>query len=308
VLGVGDLHVENFGTWRDSEGRLIWGINDFDEACRLPYTVDLVRLATSAYMAIDVGGLQISKALAVTTILEGYTEALKTGGKPFVLAEHHSALREAAVERLKDPSKFWERLHAFKDARIAPPSSTLKAMMKMLPERRLNIRIIHRVAGTGSLGRRRYVALADFRGGSVAREAKELTVSAWRWARSPKPGRRIWYEELLTRSRRCPDPFVRVRGRWIIRRLAPDCSRIELSSLPEEHDACRLLHCMGWETANIHLGSEPAGILLKDLSRRDPGWLSSAATRMMRSTLKDWQDWKIATTAASQPAQPKKRR
>jgi uncharacterized protein (DUF2252 family) len=27
VLTVGDLHVENFGTWRDSEGRLIWGVN-----------------------------------------------------------------------------------------------------------------------------------------------------------------------------------------------------------------------------------------------------------------------------------------
>ena len=24
VLAVGDLHVENFGTWRDAEGRLIW--------------------------------------------------------------------------------------------------------------------------------------------------------------------------------------------------------------------------------------------------------------------------------------------
>ena len=24
VLGVGDLHIENFGTWRDEEGRLIW--------------------------------------------------------------------------------------------------------------------------------------------------------------------------------------------------------------------------------------------------------------------------------------------
>ena len=32
VLGVGDLHIENFGTWRDTEGRLIWGVNDFDEA------------------------------------------------------------------------------------------------------------------------------------------------------------------------------------------------------------------------------------------------------------------------------------
>lgn len=28
VLAVGDLHVENFGTWRDKEGRLVWGVND----------------------------------------------------------------------------------------------------------------------------------------------------------------------------------------------------------------------------------------------------------------------------------------
>jgi hypothetical protein len=28
ALAVGDLHVENFGTWRDAEGRLIWGVND----------------------------------------------------------------------------------------------------------------------------------------------------------------------------------------------------------------------------------------------------------------------------------------
>ena len=36
VLSVGDLHVENLGTWRDAEGRLGWGINDFDEAAVLP--------------------------------------------------------------------------------------------------------------------------------------------------------------------------------------------------------------------------------------------------------------------------------
>jgi hypothetical protein len=52
VLAVGDLHVENFGTWRDIEGRLVWGVNDFDEAAVLPYTIDLVRLAASALFAI----------------------------------------------------------------------------------------------------------------------------------------------------------------------------------------------------------------------------------------------------------------
>ena len=40
--GVGDLHVENYGTWRDAEGRLVCGNNDFDETCPLPYTNDVV--------------------------------------------------------------------------------------------------------------------------------------------------------------------------------------------------------------------------------------------------------------------------
>jgi len=47
VLAVGDIHLENFGTWRDVEGRLVWGVNDFDEAAEMPYALDLVRLATS---------------------------------------------------------------------------------------------------------------------------------------------------------------------------------------------------------------------------------------------------------------------
>jgi len=36
LLSIGDLHVENFGTWRDIDGRLVWGVNDFDEACVYP--------------------------------------------------------------------------------------------------------------------------------------------------------------------------------------------------------------------------------------------------------------------------------
>src|SRR5437879_11172021 len=80
VLGVGDLHVENFGTWRDSEGRLIWGLNDFDEACILPYTCDLVRLATSAQFAVDADHLKIDVARAIDALLEGYVDALTNGG------------------------------------------------------------------------------------------------------------------------------------------------------------------------------------------------------------------------------------
>src|SRR5215213_3370615 len=62
VLAVGDLHLENFGTWRDAEGRLCWGVNDFDEAYPLAYTSDLVRLAASAVLAAEDGILKAQRA------------------------------------------------------------------------------------------------------------------------------------------------------------------------------------------------------------------------------------------------------
>src|SRR6201987_5573803 len=79
VLAVGDLHVENFGTWRDAEGRLIWGVNDFDEAFALPYTNDLVRLATSAHLAISANHLVLRPADACEAMLKGYAKGLKEG-------------------------------------------------------------------------------------------------------------------------------------------------------------------------------------------------------------------------------------
>src|SRR5690242_16511933 len=82
VLAVGDLHLENFGTWRDADGRLVWGVNDFDEAARMPYVLDLIRLATSALVAA--GGTRVSANSICTAILSGYREGLKNP-RPFVL-------------------------------------------------------------------------------------------------------------------------------------------------------------------------------------------------------------------------------
>ena len=76
VLAVGDLHVENFGTWRDSEGRLIWGVNDFDEASTIAYTNDLVRLAASAYLACQEGQLRVGHlTTSARQVLEGLCHA-----------------------------------------------------------------------------------------------------------------------------------------------------------------------------------------------------------------------------------------
>jgi hypothetical protein len=307
VLGVGDLHVENFGTWRDIEGRLVWGINDFDEACWLPYTCDLVRLATSAHFAIAGDHLKmITPGKASKAILDGYRAGLKTGGRVFVLAEHHPVLRTMAVERLKQPELFWEKMLALKTLTGKIPSSAAKSLKRMMPDPKLKFRVVHRIAGLGSLGRLRFVGLGDWHGGTVAREAKELTTSAWLWARSAKPKAKLFYQEILDRSIRCPDPFAKLCGRWMLRRLAPDCSRIELASLPETHDAVKLLFAMGFETANVHLGSVKASVLSRDLAKRESGWLHKAAEEMFEATTRDWQDWrehyKTAVSSIKRPS------
>ncbi|WP_329561494.1 DUF2252 domain-containing protein [Streptomyces uncialis] len=90
----GDLHAENFGTYMDSQGRLIFNVNDFDEAYVGPFTWDLKRFAGSLAL------IGYAKALSdeqitglVRTYAAAYRErvhALATGAKsdevpPFTL-------------------------------------------------------------------------------------------------------------------------------------------------------------------------------------------------------------------------------
>lgn len=293
VLAIGDLHVENFGTWRDTEGRLTWGVNDFDEAHPLPYTNDLVRLATSAHLAAAANHLTIGPKGACDAILGGYQDAMRDGGEPIVLGEHHHWLRELAMSDLRDPAVYWKKLSRLPAFKGEVPKSAIKALESLLPEREIEYGIAHRVAGLGSLGRERFVAIADWHGGKIAREAKALAPSACVWASGGKGSGKIRYEEILAAAVRCRDPFVHLRGRWIVRRLAPDCSRVELRQLPKKRDEFRLLRDMGRETANVHLGTVRARkAILRDLRKRRANWLLEASHAMLKATLGDWKEWR----------------
>jgi uncharacterized protein DUF2252 len=293
VLAVGDLHVENFGTWRDAEGRLIWGVNDFDEACILPYTNDLVRLSVSALLSIKVGHLRVKGKAACAAILEGYEESLEKGGRPFVLEEENEWLREIATNELRDPVHFWEEMDGLRPIRGEIPASAREALEQLLPERGLDYKVVHRVAGLGSLGRIRLVAIADWCGGRIAREVKALAPSsACRVQKSSAPTG-IQYQTIVQNSVRCPDPFADVRGTWLIRRLSPHCCRIELDDLPKDRHELALLFAMGWETANIHLGSRGAiKRIQRHLHGQKAAWLFSAAKKMAKSVTEDWRNWR----------------
>ncbi len=293
LLAVGDLHAENFGTWRDSEGRLVWGINDFDEADTMPYAIDLVRLATSALLAGRDKTLSIKPRDAAAAILKGYRETITSGsGAPFVLEEEHPELRAMALGEERDPVRFWAKLNGQRTA--TPPARVRAILQPSLPLHDGTPRFVHRIAGLGSLGRARYVAIADASGGLVAREAKAMLPSAYGWACGTR-GERLSYMAILKHASRACDPFVAVEKGWLLRRLAPHCTRIELNEVPRRKDEWLLLEAMGRETANIHLGSRAVlAAVRRDLKKRPKNWLFDASTRMADATMEDWKAWRAA--------------
>jgi hypothetical protein len=292
VLAVGDLHVENFGTWRDVEGRLIWGVNDFDEAYPLAYANDLVRLAVSAHLAVEGGHLPLKKKDLCSSILEGYAAGLRAEGLPFVLGEANEWLRRIAESTLRDPVHFWAKIDALPTVKEQVPISAIDAIDHLMPARNLRYRLAHRVAGLGSLGHARYVAIADWNGGRIAREAKALVSSACYWSKDHSGPSEILYQTIISRAVRCVDPFVQLRGRWIVRRLSPHCSRIELATLKGVGAELRLLHAMGWETANVHLGTRTARkIILRHMQKQKPKWLHKATEEMLNAVREDWKSW-----------------
>jgi hypothetical protein len=298
VLAVGDLHVENFGTWRDREGRLIWGINDLDEAADRPYTNDLVRLATSAALASREEHIALQLDEICVAILDGYSTSLERGGEPLVLEERRAWLRDVAVNDLRDPKTFWAGLEALPMAARVPPSAD-RALDAALPSGYRERTIRRRVAGVGSLGRQRYVAIAICDGGLIAREVKAYVPSAAaRTARGRADGAAI-VRDLDKRAIRAHDPFWTIDASWIVRRLAPHCTRIEIKDLPKRRDEYKLLRAMGWETANLHLATprmRPA--ILRDLGGRGVRWLERAAARMVDAVVADWKEFRRGSAQA----------
>ncbi|MCE0496512.1 MAG: DUF2252 domain-containing protein [Methylacidiphilales bacterium] len=299
VHTVGDLHIENFGTWRDAEGRLVWGVNDFDEAYPMAFTNDLVRVAVSALLAARTyPAFKLKPGEIAAQLADGYHCQIERGGEPFVLMEHHPKLRKMAVQDLRQPAEFWRRFNAKTVPHEDPlPGSVRKAFRKILPcGAEPEYRVLTKPKGLGSLGRRRYLALAQWQGGVLVREAKSVVPSACLWAAGKAAGEgNPWLETIVRSAVRCADPYYEIRNGWLVRRLGPDCSRIDIEELVHHEDIALLLYCMGQETANIHLGTPKARKRIRAAWRELPkDWLDTAAHKMLKLSLEDWKRYRAS--------------
>jgi Ser/Thr protein kinase RdoA (MazF antagonist) len=281
VTCVGDLHVENFGTWRDAQARLVWGINDFDEAATMPYAYDLVRLAASVRLAPK---LRLSPREAAEALLEGYAEGL-VRPRPALLDEHADWLRPLVAGRRGAVRRFWSEIEDCSPAE--PPPAVRSALQNRLPEGAANLRWKALSKGGGSLGRPRHVLVAQWQGGRIAWEAKAHVPSAWQWARPDgvEPSQLL---ELAFGAHRSPDPSLHIEAGFVLRRIAPDAHKVELSDVARDGLDCKLLRAMGLELGAIHASSPGRPEVERDLRARGGKWLQRAAAKAERAVREDY--------------------
>ncbi len=299
LVAVGDLHLENFGTWRDSRERVVWGVLHYDEASRMPFTNDLVRLATSIALAKDDPRLDTIAA----SLLAGYRDCLSRGGAPVLVTEtERPALLAAGNTPDELPEHFSaQKLQAEGNLAIKPKELPrgLEEIFRSGFARGAKLRYFRqrRPEELGSLGRRRYLAVtASHAGQVIVREAKALVPSPIHWLemRATAPSLTA---TLLQRAVRSPDPSLQVHDRWLIRQLAPEAIRLPVSFHRENLflSTGGPIHAMGFESANIHLGSKSPAELGTALDRLvgelGADWLEAATERMVRATREDQLIW-----------------
>src|SRR6202008_1649214 len=110
-----------------------------------------------------------------------------------------------------------------------PPDDARKLIEASLPEPCRAYQLRRRIAGLGSLGHPRILALSSWQGAFIAREAKAIRTSAWAWFRNIS-SEELYGAKLVDRAIRVKDPCVRFHGHWLVRRFAPDGSRVDVAA------------------------------------------------------------------------------
>ncbi|MDE2253187.1 MAG: DUF2252 domain-containing protein [Betaproteobacteria bacterium] len=189
----GDLHLENFGSYKGDNRLVYFDLNDFDEAVLGPVTLDLVRVITSILVGAETLHASANDALHLCRgYLDAYTQAILDGKARWV--ERETA--QGAVRRLLDGLQHRAR-PAFLDTRTvrkgkrrllrvdgkkalpvdAEQRSSVSALLGAFaasqphPDFYEVLDVARRIAGTGSLGVNRYVILVQ---GKVSPDANYL--------------------------------------------------------------------------------------------------------------------------------------
>jgi uncharacterized protein (DUF2252 family) len=186
VWVCGDLHLENFGSYKGDNRLVYFDVNDFDESALAPASWDLVRLLTSIRIAAESLRIGASDAQSLCEdCLQAYSSALVEGKAYWVERETAKGLVRALLDRVRDRQRavFLDtrtvagrgkrRLRIDGKKALETPDaerSIITAFMREFAKGQERpafyevLDVARRIAGTGSLGIDRYVILVEGKG------------------------------------------------------------------------------------------------------------------------------------------------
>jgi len=200
----GDLHLENFGSYKGDNRLVYFDINDFDEAVLAPCTWDVVRFVTSIMVGDRALGIDKSTAINLgQQYLDNYSSTLAKGQARSVEKETAKGLVKDLLDSL-DKRKRADFLNRYTKVkrnrrylaviknRIIPATAEQQERVKHLvaiwqesqqydTEFFQVLDVQKRIAGTGSLGLDRYVILIEGKGspdGNYLLDLKETQTSS----------------------------------------------------------------------------------------------------------------------------------
>jgi len=178
----GDLHLENYGTYKGDNRLVYFDLNDFDEAVLAPAAWEVVRMVTSIYIGGQSVGIRDKETEQVAELfLRVYSNTLAKGKSRYLETETANGIVRTFMERIcerKQKDLIRQRTEEGKSGRLRlridhirffPIDKELRKTLKAhvtqwlqchpLTKEYTVIDACFRVAGTGSLGCRRYVFL-----------------------------------------------------------------------------------------------------------------------------------------------------
>lgn len=178
----GDLHIENFGSYKGDNKLVYFDLNDFDEGLLAPASYETVRMVTSIFIAFDNLGFEEEKALKMAQLfMKTYSATLAKGkaisieprtAKGIVCDFLTAATRSTYKDLLKKRtvSKKKSIMLSLEDERHFKLDKALRRELKAHindwiktssdgPYNYKVIGTVFRLAGTGSLGVKRYLFL-----------------------------------------------------------------------------------------------------------------------------------------------------
>lgn len=331
----GDLHVENFGSYKSDDGQVYFDLNDFDEALLAPLAFELVRMLTSIFLCFDFLELEEVKAMNMAQVfLKNYSSVL-VRGKALAIEPR---IAKGII------SKFLEIVSKRKQSRLLEKRTEVKKrrlMLSLKDERHFELEndlkeeltdhlrdwitnhnsspynykvrdVVFRLAGTGSVGTKRYMFLLESlqkKGKYLIVDMKQSQPSALlpfvktvqpKWASEAE--RVVFIQDLCQHMPCALLSHTTFRGdSYVMKEMQPSEDKIKFKLIQDQYrDIYQVIDDMALLTASSHLrsagrkGSDIADDLIEFGSKQD--WQEKLVDYAYTYSKKVKKDYKLFKT------------